>query len=101
MRYGDLNPVRAGLVRSAAQWQWSSHRHYALGEKNDLITDAPEYLALGRIGPERRKAYLHLFARPLLATVLQRRPDLVQAPFIGDEAWLCARLTACGLSPPS
>ena len=25
-RYVDLNPVRAGLVESAAQWQWSSHR---------------------------------------------------------------------------
>ncbi len=25
-RYVDLNPVRAGLVESAAQWRWSSHR---------------------------------------------------------------------------
>jgi len=100
MRYGDLNPVRAGLVESAADWEWSSHRHYAYGEPNDLITDAPEYLALGRTNPERRKAYLHLFASSLLGGLLERRRDLVEAPFVGEERWLARRLRACGLSPP-
>ena len=100
MRYGDLNPVRAGLVRSASAWRWSSHRHYAYGERNDLITDAPEYLALGSNGPQRRRAYLHLFARKLIDRLLCRRSDLVEAPFIGDEPWVAGRLVACGLSPP-
>jgi putative transposase len=100
MRYGDLNPVRAGLVRSATAWRWSSYRHYAHGEQNDLVTDAPEYVALGKNGPERREAYLHLFAEPLLAPLLCRRFDLVNAPFIGDESWVSCRLDACGLSPP-
>ncbi len=27
-RYISLNPVRAKLVADAADWQWSSHRHY-------------------------------------------------------------------------
>jgi putative transposase len=100
MRYGDLNPVRANLVRSAGHWRWSSHRHYAYGENDDLITDAPEYLALGRTAPERRKAYLHLFAEPLATPYLCRRSDLVDVPFIGDAAWVKCRLGACGLSPP-
>ena len=100
MRYGDLNPVRANLVTSASHWPWSSHRHYAYGEANHLITDAPEYLALGTNGPQRRKAYLHLFAHKLLDHLLCRRPDLVEAPFIGNEAWVARRLAACGLSPP-
>ena len=100
MRYGDLNPVRAGLAESAGDWEWSSHRHYAYGEPNDLVTDAPEYLALGRTNPERRKAYLHLFARSLLDELLKRRKDLVEAPFIGEASWLARRLRACGLSPP-
>jgi putative transposase len=47
MRYGDLNPVRAGLVRSPKHWRWSSFRYYAYGQSDDLITAAPEYLALG------------------------------------------------------
>jgi putative transposase len=100
MRYGDLNPVRAKLVRSAAAWRWSSHRHYAYGEENDLVTDAPEYLALGATGPQRRKNYLHLFARQFLEPLLIRRPDLVDAPFVGEAPWLARRLLACGLSPP-
>ncbi len=100
MRYGDLNPVRAGLVPSAGRWPWSSYRHYALGEENDLITDAPEYLALGSTGPERRKAYRHLFAGKSLEELMERRPDLVEAPFVGDEAWVARQLRACGLSPP-
>jgi putative transposase len=77
MRYGDLNPVRADLVVSPKDWKWSSYRHYAFGERNDLITDAPEYLALGRKGPERREAYQHLFASPLSQELRYRRPDLV------------------------
>jgi putative transposase len=101
MRYGDLNPVRAGLVSSAGSWQWSSYRHYAFGETNDLITDAPEYLALGTTGPQRRRAYLHLFARPLRDAFMTRRRDLVDAPFIGDGLWVSGRIVACGLSPPS
>ncbi len=40
MRYGDLNPVRAGLVRSSARWTWSSLRHYAYGETDEFILDA-------------------------------------------------------------
>jgi putative transposase len=101
MRYGDLNPVRAGLVHSAKHWRWSSFRHYAYGEADELITDAPEYLALGRSAAERRTAYLHLFSQPLSATILVRRRDLVDGPFVGDLTWVAARLEASGLSPPS
>jgi putative transposase len=101
MRYGDLNPVRAGLVRSPSKWAWSSFRHYAYGEPDDLITDAPEYLALGRTGPSRRTAYQHLFASPLVEQLRTRRTDLVHGPFIGDFGWVTGRLEACGLSPPS
>lgn len=100
MRYGDLNPVRAGLVRSAAAWRWSSHRHYAYGERDDLITDAPEYVALATTPAQRRKAYLHLFAQPLAAALLCRRRDLVDVPFVGDPLWVTARFLAAGLSPP-
>jgi putative transposase len=100
MRYGDLNPVRASLVASPKDWKWSSYRHYAFGEVDDLITDAPEYLALGRNGAERREAYRHLFASPLSKELRYRRPDLVHGPFVGDQAWVTGRLEFCGLSPP-
>jgi putative transposase len=97
MRYGDLNPVRAGLVRSPKDWRWSSYRHYAFGERNDLIDPAAEYLALGRTAAERRRAYQSLFAVPLSAGLATRRPDLVTLPFVGDASWVSARLEAVGV----
>jgi len=101
MRYGDLNPVRAGLVRSPKHWRWSSYGHYAFGAPDELVTDAPEYLALGRTAAARRSAYLHLFAQPLTKELTRRRVDLVRGPFIGDRDWVTSRLVTCGLSPPS
>ncbi len=100
MRYGDLNPVRAKLVRSPKEWRWSSYRHYAFGEENPLIDDAPDYAALGRTGPERRKAYQALLAVPLSRALRVRCPELVLAPFVGDDRWVAGRLRAAGLSPP-
>jgi putative transposase len=38
-RYVELNPVRAGLVRRAADWPWSSARAH-LGAGHDGMTDA-------------------------------------------------------------
>jgi putative transposase len=101
MRYGDLNPVRAGLVRTPKDWRWSSYRHYAFGEPNALIDPAPEYLALGRTAAARRKAYQSLFAAPLTAALREHRPDLVTFPFVGDAEWVVARIEAAGLSPPA
>lgn len=38
MRYVELNPIRAGLVKSARDWPWSSARGN-LGECGDLLVD--------------------------------------------------------------
>jgi putative transposase len=100
MRYGDLNPVRAGLVRSPKDWKWSSYRHYAFGEPNPVIDVAAEYLALGRTAPQRRKAYQALFAAPLAGSLRTKRPDLVSLPFIGDASWVSDRLAAAGAFAP-
>jgi putative transposase len=91
MRYGDLNPVRAGMVRSPKDYAWSSYRHYAFGEPNALISDEPEYLALGRTPRQRRLAYQQLFALPLSQALRSRRPDLVEAPFVGNPDWVHER----------
>jgi putative transposase len=100
MCYGDMNPVRAGLVRRARDWIWSSHRHYALGEPNELITDAPAYVALGRTWLSRRLAYLRLFAPRCDAPLRVRRPEFSRQGFIGDESWQTSLRTVAGPSPP-
>ncbi len=81
MRYGDLNPVRAGMVRSPKDYAWSSYRHYAFGEPNALIDEEPEYLALGRTPAQRQIAYRQLFAIPLAGTLRTKRPDIVEGLF--------------------
>jgi putative transposase len=99
MRYGDLNPVRAGMVRSPKDYAWSSYRHYAFGEADALIDDEPEYLALGRTPAQRRFAYRQLFATALAAGLRTRRPDLVDGLFVGDPGWVEQR-SPRAIGPP-
>jgi putative transposase len=72
MRYIELNPVRAGIVRHPAHFRWSSYRANALGESDALVTAHPLYCALGRSAEERRAAYRRSFRGA--ATSLARRP---------------------------
>jgi REP-associated tyrosine transposase len=57
MRYIESNPLRAGLVREAGAYRWSSFRANALGEDDALVTPHPFYYALGRSREERCAAY--------------------------------------------
>lgn len=61
MRYIELNPVRAGLVRHPADFRWSSYRANALGEPDALVTPHAAYYALGRHAAERLAAYRATF----------------------------------------
>ncbi len=60
MAYLDLNPVRAGLVREAKDYQWSSHRHY-IGQRADkLVTPHSLFWTLGNTPFSREAAYADL-----------------------------------------
>lgn len=60
-RYIELNPVRAGMVETPAQYPHSSHGHNATGTPDPLVTPHPVYTAMGGIPEERRQAYRALF----------------------------------------
>lgn len=62
MRYIELNPVRAGLAKSADEYRWSSYRGNALGRADPLLTEHPLYTGLGASQAERRLAYRQIFA---------------------------------------
>jgi putative transposase len=62
MAYIDLNPVRAGLVREAAAYPWSSHAHYAGLRPDRLITPHALFWALGNTPFSREAAYAGLVA---------------------------------------
>lgn len=35
--YVEMNPVKAGMVNKAEDWEYSSSKHYFLGEKDEMI----------------------------------------------------------------
>ena len=37
--YIEMNPVKAGLVLRPEEWEYSSSRHYFLGQKDELVDD--------------------------------------------------------------
>jgi putative transposase len=63
-RYVELNPVRAGLVKSARAWPWSSARAHLAGKDDalaavaPLLALAPDWRALlaGGLKPDEREA---------------------------------------------
>ncbi len=61
MRYIELNPVRAAMVRRPGEHPWSSFGQNARGDPSGILTPHPEYLQLSA-DPERRgAAYLRMF----------------------------------------
>lgn len=56
-KYIELNPIRAGLVVSPEQYQYSSYRYYSLGEPDFLVSDDPFYQTIGLTISERQKHY--------------------------------------------
>lgn len=60
MVYIDLNPVRAGLVRQAGDYPWSSYGHYTGLRSDKLITPHPLVWELGNTPFAREAAYAEL-----------------------------------------
>ena len=69
-RYIELNPVRAGMVRSPGDYLWSSYRANAEGLPSTFLSIHPCIEALGREGPMRRENYRRLFEVALSETEL-------------------------------
>lgn len=61
MRYIELNPVRANLVKFIKDYRWSSYQHNALGQEDELITEQTIYSSLGADKQMRSDAYQNLF----------------------------------------
>ena len=57
MAYIDLNPVRAGIVREAKDYPWSSHGHYAGLRVDKMVTPHALFWSLGNTPFAREKAY--------------------------------------------
>lgn len=70
MRYIELNPVRAGMVRHPGEYRWSSFAANALGGPDPLVTPHPVYLALRATAADRLAAYRRMCGEVLADEVL-------------------------------
>ena len=61
MRYIELNPVRAEMVKSPSAYRWSSYHTNGLGVHDKVLTMHSLYKGLGRTAEKRREAYVSLF----------------------------------------
>lgn len=58
--YIALNPVRAGMVKEPADYEYSCYRTYAFGSPNPLVTLETAYLGLESNEEARQTAYKDL-----------------------------------------
>lgn len=78
MRYIELNPVRAGMAQSLADYPWSSYAynaHGASGLNVDWLTPHEEYLRLGQNATARQLAYQALFKTEIAGADLKQIRD--------------------------
>ncbi|MDH5256401.1 MAG: transposase [Gammaproteobacteria bacterium] len=61
MRYIELNPVRANMVKSPGSYRWSSYKANVQGKADQLIQPHKLYKQLGRTKQQRQNAYKALF----------------------------------------
>ncbi len=65
MRYIEMNPVRAGMVKSPQGYKWSSYLCNALDVHDRIVTPAPSYLSLAITKKKRQHVYSSLFTEHL------------------------------------
>ena len=74
------------MVTHPAEYPWSSYRHNALGENNELLTPHETYLGLSQTKGSRQEAYRTLFEAHIPpATVEQIREMTNKAWVLGSE----------------
>jgi len=87
-RYIELNPVRAGIVRSPDAYRWSSYRVNSTGAPSSLIAPHPTFLLLGPTPFERAARYRELIRERLPKETVQRiREGLNDSVPTGDDAF--------------
>jgi len=80
MVYFDLNPVRAGMAGTPAEYAWSSHRHFIGEQTNPLITAHSLLWTLGNTPFARESAYRVLVSSGISA---DQQLQLTESAFKG------------------
>jgi len=95
MAYVDLNSVRAGMVRTPADYRWSAHRSLR-EEDRESLEFHPLYLALGADAAARFRAYGELLADE----AMRPAPSLATTRFVGTPRFVRRMEHRFGLDQP-
>jgi len=70
MRYIEMNPVRAFMVKAPQDYIWSSYHTNVLGSYDQLISEHVSYLGLGKKSKQQQENYKELFLEHLSPEIL-------------------------------
>ena len=89
LRYIEANPLRAGIVKDAADYRWSSYGVHGLGDTGQLVTPLDTYDELSPNPAVRRRKWAEKVHKPLEERVAAaiRRSNETGLPY-GDKAWV-------------
>ena len=99
LRYIEANPLRAGMVKAAGDYRWSSFGYHGLGKPDELLGVLPAWERLGRSDAVRQTAWHKWVHTPLTEKELAavRRSVVSGRPF-GAAKWVERTAVALGLS---
>ena len=92
MAYIDLNPVRAGMVRTPSEYPWSGHAAIKAQDQT-LISLSPDYLSLAANKAARYKAYW----REIQAEAARKPFSLANVLFLGSKEFMENQIERFGL----
>jgi putative transposase len=88
-RYIEQNPVRANMVRTPAEYPWSSYHANAGLRPDSLVTPHAEYLALSEDPQRRNLAYRELVETALESADIKRIREAAHSGMpLGSEAFM-------------
>ena len=77
-----MNPIKAGMVKDIADYEWSSYRHNALGHEDNLITGHKLYKDLGSNTKLRCEKYRKIFDE--LNILVEQESQITRATMRGE-----------------
>ena len=78
-RYIELNPVRAGIVTHPVDYEWSSYRVHAHGERSDIVVPHQLYAAIGAENQAREASYRALYSEALPHPLVAQMRHAIQS----------------------
>lgn len=90
LKYIELNPLRANMVTSPENYNWSSYKFHAFGKDKDKLLDSdPAYLSLASTGPARQKAYQDFIALEQDESMVEQiRKTITSDSILGSDSFI-------------